>query len=576
MVSTPWHYTVAMPKPQNHLFKLQLEIRLDARIETPALNLKMPVWSPGSYLIREYAKHLQNFEACDQAGNPLAWQKTSKNQWQIQTPKVEILRISYQIFANELTVRTNHLDRSHGYFNGAAMFMYSEAYSQSSFEVEILLPDPNWQIATALPKLSDRFNTFYAEDFDTLVDSPFELGIHQRYDFMVLDQPHSWVIWGEGNLEIEQLIEDTKKIIETEAEMFGGLPYDRYLFILHLSANGYGGLEHHNCCSLIYPRLGFRYESYLRFLNLVAHEFFHTWNVKRLRPIELIKFDYDQENYTNSLWFAEGVTSYYDQLLLLRARLCDRAHYLKQVSESITKLQLTPGRKVQPLSESSFDTWIKLYRPDPNSANSQVSYYLKGELVAMLLDLLIRANGKNSLDTVMRSLWQEFGEQGFSQTDLLQRIESIAGTDLSAFWRDYLFGTKELDYNFYFAPFGLTLQTLDNFNSGYYTGMTLGSGNGLAVVKYVAADSPAQNAGINVGDEILAIEGIKVTADQFSDRLKLYNYGEKVSITLFQQDLIWTTEMKLLPPSGDRYILRESNELSPTQATNLESWLGYQ
>jgi predicted metalloprotease with PDZ domain len=566
----PWHYTVAMPQPQNHLFEIQLEIQLNSQAE---LNLKLPVWSPGSYLVREYAKHLQNFEVKDRNGNPLPWQKTSKNQWQIQTAKVETLYVSYQIFANELTVRTNHLDRSHGYFNGAAMFMYSEEYADG-FEVEIRLPDSDWQIATALSKLSDRPNTFFAEDFDTLVDSPFEIGIHQRYDFMVLGKVHAWVIWGEGNLEIEQLIEDTTAIIQTEAKMFGGLPYENYLFILHLSANGYGGLEHRNCCSLIYPRLGFRHEAYLRFLNLVAHEFFHTWNVKRLKPIELAKFDYDRENYTNSLWFAEGVTSYYDQLILLRAGLCDRDRYLKQVSESITKLQLTPGRKVQSLAESSFDTWIKLYRPDPNSANSQVSYYLKGELVAMLLDLTIRANGKNSLDTVMELLWRGFGDRGFSQADLLQRIESIAGLDLSAFWQDYLFGTKELDYNFYFVPFGLTLQTLENSTSSFYTGMTVGNGGGLGVVKYIANDSPAQNAGINVGDEILAIDGIKVTADQFSDRLKLYNYGDRITLTLFQQDLLCTTQMELLPPLGDRFVLRENTELSSTQAHNLKAWLG--
>jgi predicted metalloprotease with PDZ domain len=600
-----WRYKVAMAQPYNHLFQVQLEFEPEINSEfkkgteyeqSTLLILKMPVWSPGSYLVREYAKHLQDFVVVNDLGDRLPWQKISKNQWQIeissQPLESKTIIVSYQIYANELTVRTNHLDRSHGYFNGAAMFMYCEDFCgvsrempremprelsrEVSYEVEIVLPDPSWQIATSLPAVSDLANTFFASNFDILVDSPFEIGIHQRHDFVVLDKPHAWVIWGEGNLNIEKLIEDTKVIIEIEAQLFGGLPYPEYLFILHLSANGYGGLEHRNCCSLIFPRLGFRHDSYLRFLHLVAHEFFHTWNVKRLKPIELTNFDYEVENYTTSLWFCEGVTSYYDQLIPLRAGLCDRAHYLQQVSESITKLQLTPGRKVQTLAESSFDTWIKLYRPDQNSANSQISYYLKGEIVAMILDLMIRAQSNSSLDRVMASLWQKYGkeENGFSQVELLAEIELISGCELTNFWQAYLFGTEEIDYNFYFAPFGLTLQTVESSLTGFYTGMTLIGGNGFGVVKYVATDSPAQVAGINLGDELIAIDGIRVTADQFSDRLKLYDYGDKVKLTLFQQDLIWITELELIPPIGDRYILKENNKLTANQLRNLESWLG--
>jgi predicted metalloprotease with PDZ domain len=256
----------------------------------------------------------------------------------------------------------------------------------------------------------------------------FTIGSNLRY----WGKPHQFVVWGEGNADVHKIIQDTAAVIEEEANIFGGgLPYDRYMFLLHLSASGYGGLEHKDCCSLNYPRFGFRKEKYLRFINLVAHEFFHTWNVKRLRPKELETFDYDQENYTPSLWFSEGVTSYYDQLIPLRVRIYDAKHFFKLIGDSITRLQTTPGRQVQSLRESSLDTWIKLYRPEPHSPNTQISYYLKGELVAMLLDLLIRHKFQNrrSLDDVMRSLWQKFGksEVGFTEPELFAEIEAIAG-----------------------------------------------------------------------------------------------------------------------------------------------------
>jgi predicted metalloprotease with PDZ domain len=347
-------------------------------------------------------------------------------------------------------------------------------------------PHPDWSIATVLPLVTGEPHTYYAADFDTLVDSPFEIGIHKQYDFTVLGKPHSLIVWGKGNPEPQRIIQDTTAIITAEADLFGGLPYDRYMFLLHLSASGNGGLEHKNCCCLNYPRLGFRQDHYLRFLNLVAHEFFHTWNVKRIRPSALENFDYDRESYTPSLWFCEGTTSYYDLLIPLRAKIYDVKHFLKLMSDNITRLQTTYGRHVQPLSESSLDAWIKLYRPDANSTNNQISYYLKGELVSMLLDLEIRQQTQNraSLDNVMRLMWERFGkdEIGFTETALQETIASVAGSDLQSFWQAYLHGTQELDYNFYLEPFGLEVQPSSTQDLPPYTGMTLKHGNGISAV----------------------------------------------------------------------------------------------
>ncbi|MDP8962835.1 MAG: peptidase M61, partial [Cyanobacteriota bacterium] len=360
------HYQVAMPQPESHLFEVTLSVQ---GWQEAVLNLKMPVWTPGSYLVREYARHLQDFSAdTGDPGHLLPSHKLSKNHWQIETADTSEITVRYRVFANELTVRTNHLDASHGYFNGTALFFFIPGFEQQPIQITIAPPHPDWQVTTPLPSVSGQANTFEAKDFDTLVDSPFEIGSHQLYNFEVLGKPHQLAIWGQGNADPDRIIADTKKIIEVEAQIFGGLPYERYVFLLHLASNSFGGLEHKNACSLIYSRFGFRAkEKYNRFMQLVAHEFFHLWNVKRIRPKALETFNYEQENYTTSLWFCEGTTSYYDLVIPKRVGIYDTKTFIENLSKEITRLQTIPGRKVQPLSESSFDAWIKLYRRDTNS-----------------------------------------------------------------------------------------------------------------------------------------------------------------------------------------------------------------
>jgi len=579
LASSQFTYRLSIPEPENHLLEVELTI---ANWQDQFIDLKLPVWTPGSYLVREYAKHLQDFEATTETRKPLVWQKVSKNHWQVKFENSDrpnnstinsTIKIRYRIFCNELTVRTNHIDRTHAFLTGAAVFMYVTKCQQQSYTVEIGELPENWQIATALPKVAN--STFYAKDFDTLVDSPFEIGLHDRYEFTVLDKTHSFVVWGEHNADMQRIVKDTAAIVAVEADMFGGLPYDHYDFILHAS-NGFGGLEHKNSTVLLYNRLGFRKEeSYLQFMNLVAHEFFHTWNVKRIRPKALEKFDYDHENYTTSLWFSEGTTSYYDQIFPLRAGLYDAKHYLKLVSKAITRLQTTFGRNVQSLYESSFDTWIKLYRPDPNTHNNQISYYLKGEMVSMLLDLLIRhkTNNLRSLDRVMQIMWERFGKEelGFSEAELHEVIGTVAGIDLSTFWNDYLYGTKELDYNYYLEPFGLELRTARQDIP--FSGMTLKSKNGLAEVEKVEFGSPAQKAGISTGDMVIAIAGIRVTAENFSDRLRDYAAGDAIAVTIFQQDLLRTVEVTLQEPISNHFELVQITNALPNQELNLRLWL---
>jgi predicted metalloprotease with PDZ domain len=567
-----FHYIVALLHPANHLFEISFSIE---NWSSDVLDLKFPVWTPGSYLVREYVRHLQGFRALDGQRQPLAWQKVSKNHWQVATQGHSALTIQYRIFANELTVRTNHLDITHGYFNPAAMFFRVPEYEGTKIALTIL-PPQNWHISTPLPATSQP-NTFIAANFDELVDSPVEIGTHAVYDFEVLGKPHQWAIWGEGNFNIERLLADTQKIIETEAAIFEGLPYDCYLFLLHLSANGYGGLEHKSACSLIYSRFGLQSEdSYQKFMSLVAHEFFHLWNVKRIRPKGLEVFDYDQENYTDSLWFCEGTTSFYDLVIPLRAGIYDAKCYLSKVSEAITQLQSIPGRKVQPVSESSFDAWIKLYRPDANSRNAQVSYYLKGELVSFLLDLIIRAQHQNrrSLDEVMRQLWQQFGqpEVGFTREQLKAIFESVAGIDLTLFWASYIDGTAELPFDEVLAPFGLMLKA-EITNPAPYLGLMVKTENGSAIVKFVEADSPAERAGIEPGDELVAVANYRVTAEQLNERLQHYQPKETIAITVFHQDVLRECAVTLGEPMPSRWTLQPVAQPTAAQQNLFEGWL---
>lgn len=570
------HYQVAMPQPESHLFEVELRVE---NWQNAVLDLKMPVWTPGSYLVREYSKHLQNFSSTSSDGESLNWQKLSKNHWQLQTAGRSEITVRYRIFANELTVRTNHLDSTHGYFNGAALFFFIPGLEQQPIRVKIVPPRPDWRVTTPLPQVSEEANTFYATDFDTLVDSPFEIGIHQLYDFEILGKPHQLAIWGEGNADAQRIIPDIQKIVQIEAQMFEGLPYDRYVFLLHLASQGAGGLEHKNCCTLNYSRLGFRAkDKYNQFMELVAHEFFHLWNVKRIRPKALEVFDYENENYTPSLWFSEGATSYYDLLIPLRAGIYDTKTFLANLGKELTRFLTTPGRLVQPVSESSFDAWIKLYRPDANSGNSQISYYVKGELISLLLDLLIRARHENkrSLDDVMRQMWQQFGKQeiGFTPEQLQQIIESVAGDDLSDFFKRYVDGTEELPFDEYLEPFGLRLEPEIEEDLPPYLGITAKSQNGREIIQFVEYSSPAQLAGIDANDELLAINGIRVSAEQLSDRLKDYQPGNAIAVSIFHQDQLRTCNVTLDEPRPTRYQVVLLENPSDAQKKNLTGWLG--
>jgi predicted metalloprotease with PDZ domain len=531
-----------MPEPHTHLFEVEIHL---AEVTGP-VELVMPSWTPGSYLLREFARHVQDFSARS-GGEAVAWSKADKSVWRVEARAGAPLEVSYRVYANELTVRTSHLDATHGYVNGASVFLWVRGLEGAEHEVEVLAP-AGWRTTTALAPLGE--SRFLAPSYDELVDSPMEIGTHALLEWEQSGRPHGFAVWGAGSFDAERLLADTRAIVAAAERMFGGLPYERYVFLLHLLPEGRGGLEHRDSSSLQAERWalpapgGEPDEKYEDFLALVAHEFFHVWNAKRIRPEVLGPFDYTRENYTRDLWVVEGLTTYYTDLLLLRAGRIGEARYLERLGEQIARFQALPGRHHQTLAESSFDTWIRFYRPDEHTPNAQISYYQKGALVGLLLDLEIRraSGGARSLDDLMRLLWERYGardvgypESGPGRVEAL--AAEVAGEELSDFFDRYIRGTAELDLDGALGAAGLRL------TRGSGTDTTGGEGSeesatastpakrhrpsdaaeiearlgvrvreraGRVEIAVVLEGGSGWRAGLNSGDEIVALDGVRV------------------------------------------------------------------
>ena len=595
-------FTVAMPRPHTHLFDIDVAVKRGPTTTVPAQEqLVMPVWTPGSYLIREFERHVQDFAATDAAGQPLKWEKISKNTWRVSTNGAREWHATYRVYANELSVRTSELNSDHAFWNNANLLMYLDGFLKSPSTVRVLAPDV-WKVATGLPGVPGQRNTFRAENFDVLYDSPFEVSNFKSLLFNVKGVPHRIVIDGEGNYDPERMRRDVQKIVETQVQLMGGeVPYRDYTFILHLRSNAGGGLEHLNSAALGYPRFGFKIvegdratssapntttqpeRDYRGFLSLVSHEFFHLWNVKRIRPDALGPFDYTQENYTKLLWVAEGLTDYYADVVLRRAGLITEKEFLSATARAIQNLQNTPGRKVQSVEESSFDSWIKYYRQDENSINSQVSYYDKGAILGLLLDLEIRkrSNGRKSLDDVMRYLYTEFFKKvrNYTPADFQRASEMMAGSSLEEFFAKYVRGTEELDYNAALAAAGLRLETGiapddDKPLEKTLLGADVEEDGARLLVRRVYAGSPAYDQGLNTGDQIVALDNMRVTKDFLNARLAEKKPGDLINLTIFRFDNLSTLLIKLGERKEGTYRITALPNQTEIQKQIYSAWLG--
>ena len=575
----PIRYTLRFPAPQTHYVEVSAVVPTGGR---PEVELMMAVWTPGSYLVREYARHVEAVAATGANGVALAVDKSDKNRWLIQTGGAATIAFDYRVYSREMSVRTNWVESEFALLNGAPTFMTLPEDLSRPHEV-IIEPSAGWRRSlTGLPELGGGEHRYRAPDFDTLVDSPILVGNPDVYEFTVDGKQHYLVNQGEaGVFDGARAATDLETLVRAHRELWGSLPYDKYLFINMITESG-GGLEHKNSTLLMSSRWVTRTRrTYLAWLDLASHEFFHAWNVKRLRPLALGPFDYENENFTRSLWMVEGITDYYAALVLHRAGLSTRDELLDALSDQIEGLQTTPGRLVQSVEMASFDAWIKYYRPNENSLNTAVSYYTKGTVLAFLLDAEVRraTGGARSLDDVMRTAFERFsGPRGFTPDDFRAAVEETAGTDLASFWATAVEGTAELDYEGALETLGLRFRPVEAAGTdrpgSAWLGVATRNDSGRLIVSQVRRDGPALGAGLNVDDEILAIDDFRVRADRLANRLEQYRPGDTVTFLVARREQLLRIEITFDAQPGRRWRLELRPGAGETEERMRASWLG--
>ncbi|MFZ6818271.1 M61 family metallopeptidase [Undibacterium sp. Ji22W] len=569
------HYSITSHDLAAHLFQVTLTI---AAPDPAGQIASLPVWIPGSYMVREFARNIIRISASAN-GKKVALKKLNKTSWRA-APCEGVLQISYEVYAWDLSVRAAHLDQSHGFFNGTSVFLQVHGQEHSPHVLEIQKPvdaaAKNWRVATSLPELKAKrygFGSYIASDYDDLIDHPVEMGEFALVSFKAHGVPHDFVVTGKvPNLDLARLAKDLQKICETEIAFFEPrskqAPMSRYVFMTMAVGDGYGGLEHRASTALICNRADLptkndasMSEGYRSFLALCSHEYFHTWNVKRIKPAVFANYDLSQENYTSLLWLFEGFTSYYDDLILRRCGLIDEDAYLKLIAKTVNSVQRGSGRKKQSLADSSFDAWTKYYRQDENSPNAIVSYYAKGSLVALGLDLSIRAEtqGKKSLDDVMRALWKKFGkdfyakvpsgkQQGLGEEEFAGLVEQATGVNVKRFIDKYIKGTEDVPLAKLYAEFAVDCLDAGSAKKASLNVRFSKSGADCKLA-HVYEQGAAHRAGLSAGDLLVAINGLRVTAadvaNGVSNLLAAYNIGETVQVHVFRRDELLNVDLKL-------------------------------
>ncbi len=572
----PVHYRVEAASLHAHLFRITLTVNQPAAPQ----RLALPVWIPGSYLVREFTKNLQHLTA-RQDGKPVTLHQVDKNHWDVDCVASSPLVLTYEVYAYDNSVRTAWLDTQRGFFNGTSLCLRVQGQEQLAHAIEVVSPQPHWEAATGLtPHKVDKrgFGTYLAGDYDELVDSPFELGPFWSAYFKAGGVEHRFVVAGATrSFDGDRLVADTQKICEAAIRFWHDRkrpPFKHYVFMLNAVDDGYGGLEHRHSTALIagrrdLPRLGDarQSEDYTTLLGLISHEYFHTWNVKRLRPAEFTRYDYDHENYTQLLWFFEGFTSYYDDLLLRRCGLIDDTSYLRLLNKTINQVMQAPGREVQSVAQASFDAWVKYYRQDENTPNATISYYTKGALVALCLDLTLRAEGRTTLDDVMRALWTRCKGGPMTEADLAATLKELGGRAYTRELAAWVHGTRELPLQTLLQGAGVQVQE-DTAARQQLLGLRTSDSGGMLTVKNVLRGGAAEQAGFAAGDEWLAIEvggeGWRITK---LDDLPLYAGAQRKLTALVARDRRLLRLELVLPVAATTW------RLSLGKAERVRAWL---
>jgi len=604
--SAPIRYRVEVANLHTHRFSVTLTLAAPAARQV----LRLPVWIPGSYLVREFAKHLQHLQA-RQGRRSVAVQQLDKATWVLDCTPDQPLEVRYEVYAFDNSVRTAWLDATRGFFNGTSLCLQVEGQQAAPHMLELVAGAgmEGWSVATGLEpaKVNKHgFGTYQATDYDTLVDCPVEMGPFWSGSFTACGIPHRFVVAGAPpSFDGAKLLADTQAICEAEIRFWHGqprsqkksasrksneglnpIPFKHYVFLLNAVADGYGGLEHKNSTALIAKRADLprlprttlapathkQPEGYTQLLGLISHEYFHTWNVKRLRPAELATYDYTQENYTELLWFFEGFTSYFDDLLLRRAGLVDNATYLKLLTKTINGVAQTPGRLVQSVAQASFDAWVKYYRQDENTPNATVSYYTKGSLVGLCLDLTLRAEGKTSLDAVMRGLWARCQGGPMTEADLLAVLQDLSGRSYAKELATWVHSTQDLPVATLLAQHGVQVHQEPD-QVAQQLGLRVKE-NGALFIQHVLRGGVAEAAGFAAGDEWIAVQplgagaGNSVWRLQTLDDFTLYaGNAKKVTATVVRDRRLLPLTLTLPKPSS-------AVRLAVRDAALVDAWLG--
>ena len=591
-------YRVRLAGLNSHHFEVSCRVANPA----PGQRFSLPSWTPGSYLLREYARHVAAIRATSD-GRPAPLEKVSKSSWQCGEAGAE-LTVTAEVFALDRSVRGSFLDGKRGYFNGACLFLAPEGLEADPVEVVLERPgDPRaggWRVATAMRAVevdADGFGRYRAENYDELIDHPFEIGEFAEVEFEAAGVPHRLVIAGRHQTDMDRIAADLARLCETQIEFFGRpAPFRRYLFLGYAAGRGRGGLEHRASSSLIFlrdnlPARGHDAvsESYRNFLSLCSHEYFHAWNVKRIKPRAFTPYRLDRRNHTRMLWVVEGVTSYYEDVMLLRSGLIDAAAYLRSLGKKLTRVYQTPGRLRQSLSEASFEAWDKYYKPEVNFLNDNVNYYTKGALVALALDLTLRRESATTLDEVMRELWKRYGKsgEGMPESAFEQLVQDLSGLDLTEFFDAAVRGTADLPLAELMADFGVNLELRPDKRFGRAASgagktapppLELGirfrpHGAGLDVA-VVMAGGPAERAGVSPGDILIAIDGLMLSEKNLPARLARCKAGQTVRISGFRDEELLEFPVTLAEAARETCVLGLADKPDAGALTRRIGWLG--
>jgi len=602
MIDHAIQYRIYPSQPEAHLFSISCVINAPDPL---GQRVSMPAWLPGSYMIRDFAKNVISLKA-EVNGQPLEVIKLDKSTWQC-APCDTPITLSYDIYAWDLSVRSAHLDQTHAYFNGSSVFLQVHGQEDNACSVEIQPPHgvkyQQWRVATAMQPATAKpydFGLYEASDYDELVDHPVEIGNFSLATFEAGGIPHNIVITGQHRADMDRLCVDLQKICTTHIDVFGELPaIERYVFLIMAVGDGYGGLEHRASTSLLCSRNDLPLageervnENYRTFLGLCSHEYFHTWNVKRIKPAAFTPYDLSRETHTHQLWAFEGITAYYDDLTLVRSRVIEPASYLELLGQTITRVWRGEGRFKQSVAESSFDSWTKFYKQDESAPNNIVSYYTKGSLIALALDQTIRqaTDDQRSLDDLMRLLWQEYGKsgKGLAEKEIEGLASKLAGVNLDDFFAKYLYGTEDLPLADLLTPVGINfcLRPASNAddkggkpaeNASSKPVVTLGArvvnDAAGACLSHVFDRGPAQTAGLAAGDIVVALNGIKMNKDSLEKTINTYSPDSEVKIHAFRRDELMEFTVHLTEAPHDTCYLEINESASAEQKTHRQRWL---